>query len=114
MVTRKTCQAAFDRLGIKITSDTLCAGDASGKMGPCNGDSGGPLVCKIYDNTIGEGKWYLRGTMSWTIGCATKGFYDVFASPIVMRPWIDSIVFKGKVLKMFICIKAFMLLITFD
>ena len=96
LVTRKTCQTAFDHLGIKITSDTLCAGDPSGKIDTCDGDSGGPLVCKIYDNTIGEDIWYLKGTISWGIGCATKGLYGVFASPIVMRPWIDSIVFKGK------------------
>ena len=94
LVKRSTCQSAFDHLEYKITSDMLCAGDPGGKIDSCQGDSGGPLVCKVYDNTIGEDIWYLWGSISWGVGCARKGLYGVFSSPKVMRPWIDSIVFK--------------------
>ena len=77
LVKIETCQTAFYHPGYKITSNMFCAGDPSGKIVSCQGDSGGPLVCKIYDNTIAE---------------------DILlASPKVMRPWIDYIVFKGKV-----------------
>ena len=97
LVARKTCQAAYAHFGFKITSNMICAGYEGGKVDSCSGDSGGPLVCNVYDNTIGEDIWYLWGSISGGIGCARKGFYAVYASPKVMRPWIDSIVFRGKV-----------------
>ena len=75
----------------------ICSGYPNGTIDTCQGDSGGPLVCNVFDNIIGEDIWYLWGTTSHSVGCARKGFYGVYASPKVMRPWIDSIVFKGKV-----------------
>ena len=40
----------------------LCANDALGiGISGCQGDSGGPFVCRKRD----DGKWYLRGVVSW-------------------------------------------------
>jgi len=95
LIERKTCKDAFSPLDYDVTTNMLCAGYSGGQIDSCDGDSGGPLVCKKYDTTLREDIWYLHGAISWGVGCARKGFYGVYASPKVMRPWIDQIVFKN-------------------
>jgi secreted trypsin-like serine protease len=64
----------------------ICAGKGDGQ-GDCNGDSGGPLM--VRDRT---GAWVLVGDVSFGIGCATPGTYDVFARVVSapLHKWIDD------------------------
>ena len=48
------------------------------------GDSGGPLLCET------EGKWYLAGIISWSVGCAEIGHPDIFADTQYFIEWIKS------------------------
>ena len=51
----------------------LCAGAGDGRAGPCKGDSGAPLV-------VGEpGSWLDVGVLSGGDGCATQGYFDLYA-----------------------------------
>ena len=51
----------------------LCAGTGDGRAGPCKGDSGAPLVVG------GAGRWLDVGVLSGGDGCATRGYFDLYA-----------------------------------
>lgn len=84
IVAQQTCQAAYKNK--KITPRMLCAGYAKGGIDACQGDSGGPLVC------MNNGKWFLKGIVSWGIGCARPGAYGVYSNVKEFLPWIRNII----------------------
>jgi len=84
LVPQKTCQAAYQAK--TITPRMFCAGFAKGGIDACQGDSGGPLVC------MRDGKWLLKGIVSWGIGCARPGAYGVYSNVKDFLPWIRNIV----------------------
>lgn len=68
----------------------LCAG--SGKKnqpGGCQGDSGGPFVCKE------NGKWVLRGAVSWGHRMCKTTKYTVFARISNFIDWINQNISGG-------------------
>ena len=84
IVAQQTCQEAYKNK--KITPRMLCAGYAKGGIDACQGDSGGPLVC------MNNGKWFLKGIVSWGIGCARPGAYGVYSNVKEFLPWIRNII----------------------
>lgn len=84
LVPQEKCQAAYQAK--KITPRMFCAGFAKGGIDACQGDSGGPLVC------MRDGKWLLKGIVSWGIGCARPGAYGVYSNVKDFLPWIRNIV----------------------
>ena len=85
LITRDSCQAAYQDVGYPISERMLCAGYAAGGIDACQGDSGGPLVCSEDDN-----KWYLMGAVSWGIGCAREGRYGVYADLMNLKDWVQE------------------------
>jgi len=85
LITRDSCQAAYQDLGYTITKRMRCAGYAAGGIDACQGDSGGPLVCSEDDN-----KWYLMGAVSWGVGCAREGRYGVYADLMDLKYWAQE------------------------
>ena len=63
-----------------VTDNMVCAGYPEGGKSVCNGDSGGPLV------DLATGK--LVGVVSWSNGCAERGYPAVYASVFALREWI--------------------------
>ena len=64
----------------------LFAGHARGEKGPCGkGDAGGPLAC------LKDGKFYLSGVTSSSVGCARAGFPGVYANVKFFMDWIEQI-----------------------
>merc|ERR1712037_490872 len=91
MISNSECNAAYGG----ITSNMLCAADASGNGGSdaCQGDSGGPLVACGMDGNCGTmpGQNYdLIGVVSFGIGCAQADFPGVYARVTAARAWIDA------------------------
>lgn len=84
LISRDSCQAAYQDLGYTITKRMRCAGYARGGIDACQGDSGGPLVCSEDD------KWYLVGAVSWGIGCAREGRYGVYADMMDLKYWAQE------------------------
>ena len=77
LISREACKKSYaDRPVNIITTRMRCAGYGRGGIDSCKGDSGGPLVCKRGDT------WELVGFISWGIGCARKGRYDVYADMV--------------------------------
>lgn len=60
----------------------ICAG-GQGKGG-CQGDSGGPFVCEE------NGRWVLRGAVSWGHGMCRTDHYSVFARVSSFIEWINQ------------------------
>ena len=89
IVPQDTCQKAYKTK--KITPRMVCAGLAQGGIDACQGDSGGPLAC-MYD-----GKWLLKGVVSWGEGCARPDAYGVYSNVNDLLPWIHNIFSKNKV-----------------
>merc|ERR1712218_422738 len=91
VISNSECNAAYGG----ITSNMLCAADASGNGGSdaCQGDSGGPLVACGMDGNCGTmpGQNYdLIGVVSFGIGCAQADFPGVYARVTAARAWIDA------------------------
>jgi secreted trypsin-like serine protease len=89
VISNSECNAAYGG----ITSNMLCAADASGNGGSdaCQGDSGGPLVSSGEDGNCGTtpGQNYdLIGVVSFGIGCAEKDYPGVYARTTAALDWI--------------------------
>lgn len=63
----------------------ICGGSGvANQAGGCQGDSGGPYVCEE------NGKWVLRGAVSWGHGMCRTEYFTVFARVSSFREWIDE------------------------
>ena len=63
----------------------VCAGSGiANQAGGCQGDSGGPLVCEE------NGKWVLRGAVSWGNAMCKTNYYTVFARVSSFIDWINQ------------------------
>ena len=80
-VTNDVCEQAY---ADEITDAMICAGYTQGGRDACQGDSGGPFVC--LDGNIA----ILTGVVSWGVGCASPGFYGVYARVTKTLDWIQS------------------------
>ncbi|CAB4026288.1 MAM and LDL-receptor class A domain-containing 1-like isoform X1 [Paramuricea clavata] len=84
IVTPQECKKSYG--SSSITDRMLCAGYSRGGIDTCQGDSGGPLVCQ-HSN----GSWYLTGVTSWGRGCASAGYYGVYAHVANLYPWVKQV-----------------------
>lgn len=89
LISRDSCQSAYQDLSYTISPRMRCAGYAKGGIDACQGDSGGPLVCSKNK------KWYLIGAVSWGIGCARKGRYGVYADMTDLKYWVQDTINKN-------------------
>ncbi|XP_070153559.1 serine protease filzig [Polyergus mexicanus] len=82
------CQEMFQTGGHSklILESFLCAGYANGQKDSCEGDSGGPLVMERQD-----GRWFLVGTVSHGIKCASPYLPGVYMRTTYFKPWLHSI-----------------------
>ena len=69
--------------GGNITQRQLCAGYPGGGQDSCSGDSGGPLQYLKED-----GKWIIKGLVSWGRGCARRNLYGVYTDVKYLMPYI--------------------------
>ena len=69
----------------------VCVGYAQGGVDACQGDSGGPLVCKNEEN----GRWFIEGVVSWSLGCGEKNNYGVYADVRYLRNFVDAVIAQG-------------------
>ncbi|KAG8235394.1 hypothetical protein J437_LFUL009253 [Ladona fulva] len=74
------CKRIYNKLHLNVYPEQICAGTEEGGEGFCNGDSGGPL----YMN--GQ----VIGIVSWSEGCAEKGWPDVYTRVSAYIDWINS------------------------
>ncbi|CAB3984307.1 MAM and LDL-receptor class A domain-containing 1-like isoform X1 [Paramuricea clavata] len=84
IVTPQECKKSYGNS--RITDKMLCAGYSRGGTDTCQGDSGGPMVCQHSD-----GSWYLSGVTSWGRGCASAGYYGVYAHVANLYPWVKQV-----------------------
>ena len=79
------------KVGVPIDKTSMsCAGSGKpNKAGGCQGDSSGPYVCEE------NGRWVLRGAVSWGHSMCRTNFFNVFARISSFRDWIDAKV-KGE------------------
>jgi len=66
----------------------MCAGELSGGQDACQGDSGGPLSFKTFHN--GTVKWWLKGVVSFGVGCGRKNLGGVYADVFQFTDWIQA------------------------
>lgn len=82
IVSQASCKQAY---GSSIHDSMVCAGLQEGGKDSCQGDSGGPLVCEF------NGKFFLEGVVSWGSGCASPGYYGVYARVRYLKEWVDGV-----------------------
>ena len=56
-----------------------------GGIDACQGDSGGPMVTRA---TGVDSAYSLAGVVSWGFGCASPGYYGVYAKVSNYLSWI--------------------------
>jgi len=81
------CNEMFNADWVK--SDMMCAGVLEGGKDACQGDSGGPLSYQVTmdDNTD---LWWLKGVVSFGVGCGRENLGGVYASVDYYSDWIFS------------------------
>lgn len=85
VVEHNTCSRVNGRLAPVDEATMVCAGSGiANQAGGCQGDSGGPFVCEE------NGKWVLRGAVSWGNGMCTTDYYTVFARVSNFIDWINQ------------------------
>ena len=87
VVDYQTCAAGNANLFAKVDDKTmLCAGyGGNSVVSGCHGDSGGPFVCKE------QGRWVLRGAVSWgDHWCRGGSTFSVFARISTFVEWIST------------------------
>ena len=71
---------------IKIDVQHVCYGYPNGGKDSCAGDSGGPLVCSSET----EGRFELRGIVSFAIDCAAANLPGVYTNVYNFNSWIEQ------------------------
>ena len=86
IVSNYVCQLSYNDMGVAITDNILCAGEAG--QDACYGDSGGPLV---VPNATSTG-FLLAGVVSFghNDGCGANGRYGGYTRAPSFRDWINS------------------------
>ncbi len=95
-VDNKQCQKDYDKAGLRITDQMLCAGVSDGSQDACNGDSGGPLVSKSGPDRDGIEYHTHVGVVSWGIGCGHKDYPGVYARTSSRIDWVKTEMCKLK------------------
>ncbi|MFN8439189.1 MAG: serine protease [Caldilineaceae bacterium] len=90
LVDQPSCQSFYNKYGLMIDSNTLCAGYKNGNSDACAGDSGGPLL--VWDTK--SLNWVQIGIVSWGASCAQPGAYGVYSRVASYIDWIDAVL-KG-------------------
>lgn len=88
VVNNQTCQSRYAQFGLRIQTDTLCAGYKTGGTDACIGDSGGPLL--VWDTK--NSRWTQIGIISWGASCAKPSAFGVYSRISSYRYWISAVV----------------------
>ena len=97
------CSALNNSMFEVDETSMICGGSGKpNQAGGCQGDSGGPYVCKE------QGKWVLRGVVSWGDPVCDTEHFSVFARVSSFRNWIDKKLSRGKVLFVVVIIVCFL------
>lgn len=84
VVAHSNCAQRNSALAPVDESTMVCAGSGiAGQAVGCQGDSGGLFVCEE------NGKWVLRGAVSWGSGMCQTNYYTVFARVSSFIDWIN-------------------------
>jgi len=78
---RKVCNRP-DWLAGLVNQNMICAGTVDGSKDACQGDSGGPMTCWR------SGRYFLRGTVSWGIGCGKAQMPGVYTDVARLNSWV--------------------------
>ena len=71
-----------DWLSGLVNKNMICAGTVDGSKDACQGDSGGPMTC------LRSGRYFLRGTVSWGIGCGKARMPGVYTDVGRLNSWV--------------------------
>lgn len=90
VVEHNTCSNRNGNLAPVDENTMICGGSGiASQAGGCQGDSGGPFVCEE------NGKWVLRGAVSWGSRMCSTDYYTVFARVSSFRNWIEQKISGG-------------------
>ncbi|KAL9970706.1 hypothetical protein ACROYT_G023118 [Oculina patagonica] len=85
VVSHNQCHQTNSKMLPVDESSMVCAGSGvANQAGGCQGDSGGPFVCEE------NGKWVLRGAVSWGHYKCQTDHFTVFSRVSSFRNWIDN------------------------
>jgi len=83
---RGPCREHYQRAGMEITDNMICAGLAEGARDACQGDSGGPLVVKAPNADV-----YVQvGVVSFGFSCGVPGFAGLYTRVSNYLDWIKA------------------------